>query len=86
MNIGRGFFRMWIVLSGVWIVFCFFTFDFSCFFGSYPRCDRWSLFPLSTSIYARTLGATLGVPAIAFIFGLGVLWIIKVFQRDHAAN
>jgi hypothetical protein len=41
MNLTRGLFRLWLVVSALWVAGCLWHFDFSCFFGDYPWCAWW---------------------------------------------
>jgi hypothetical protein len=43
MNIRRGLFRLWIVLTALWIAFALWADDFSCFYGGGPWCHYWTV-------------------------------------------
>jgi len=41
MNFRRGLFRLWLLSSIAWIVFCSWLLDFQCFVDNYPECAWW---------------------------------------------
>ena len=89
MNLRRGLFRLWLVVSALWVVFAV-AFDWrswstaiGCLLDdtSSPWCKYWDL-----SDYAQGFLISFGPPFALFGIGAGLLWAAYGFVRDQRPN
>jgi len=84
----RGLFRIWILISGVWVILCaleFMNLPGNCVIGN---CDIFTRAFFTTSSY-YTINTTylnigkvfIGIPMLAFVGGLAVRWVVEGFRR-----
>jgi hypothetical protein len=78
MNVGRGLFRLWIVLAFLWLAYRLWAGDLSCVFDNPPWCRFWT-----AEIYARYLGWMFGVPVAVLIIGGAGLWAAAGFKNSN---
>jgi len=78
INFRRGLFRIWVLISGSWIIFCATTFVNKCF--SRYACDFFS--SGSSSIYFDIGTRFIGIPLLAFMACLALCWVVEGFGRS----
>jgi hypothetical protein len=80
MNIRRGLWRLWLVLTVAWLGLVIWTTPElqTCLFriGSGLRCDNWT-----THDYIAAVGVLFGGPVALLVIGWAVFWITSGFKR-----
>jgi hypothetical protein len=79
INLRRGLFRIWVSVSGPWLILCAFEFSQNC--KRYAGCDFFSNgdhFPSYFDIGKWLIGP----PMLAFGAGLAACWVIDGFRRS----
>jgi hypothetical protein len=80
MNIRRGLWRLWLVLTVAWLGFVIWTTPElqTCLFriGSGLWCDYWT-----THDYIVAVGVLFGGPVALLVCGWAVFWITSGFKR-----
>jgi hypothetical protein len=79
INLRRGLFRIWILISSIWIIYCLTVYLYGCHSGY--ACFFFSLGSRSP-IYFDIGTWLIGIPALAFVIGLVACWIIDGFRRS----
>ncbi len=83
MNVRRGLFRVWLVLSIAWVAANVWRLDFSCLRGAekdLPWCEA------QAHSYLKVLSIMIGVPLAAFILGRVIGWIFDGFRSGANSN
>jgi hypothetical protein len=84
MNLQRGLFRLWLLLSVLWVGFMVWVHEPPCLFGKYsrnPYCAFSS--PVNpASEYLSFAAGALGPPIAILLLGYSLLWVLKGFRRD----
>jgi hypothetical protein len=80
MNIRRGLWRLWLVLTVAWLGFAIWTTPDlqTCLFriGSGQWCDHWT-----THDYLAAVGVLFGGPVALLVLGCAVFWITSGFKE-----
>ena len=75
MSVRRGLWRLWIVLTIIWVVLLLLTGKYWCplfFWRDSPQC--------TADAYVQQLAGLLGLPSTTLIVGLIIGWIIAGFR------
>ena len=78
MNVRRGLWRTWVVLTTMWVGVLILTGKYSCpfvFWLHRPWCDYWT-----KDEYIAALAGMFGLPLATLIVGLIVNWIVAGFS------
>jgi hypothetical protein len=80
-----GYFRLWLVASVGWVIYCAWTSDLACPLqligietGAGPWCEFQNAEPLK--YYAGLTGRMVGLPLVAGAFMLAAKWIVGGFR------
>jgi|KBSMisStaDraftv2_1062788.scaffolds.fasta_scaffold4877605_1 hypothetical protein len=77
MNWRRGFFRIWVVLSALWIVFM----NLAAYYKFIvPRMNGADVGPISADI-PQYLGIVFGPVLFVLVIGAVVTWMLSGFKR-----
>ena len=90
-NLGRGLFRVWMVVSLLWMGWnIWYFFDLDCLFGLSARCySRIILNPNYVDPVNHYLVFALkafGLPLSALVVGAAAFWTLSGFQRDRTSS
>jgi hypothetical protein len=81
MNVQRGFFRIWIGVSALWVMWMGVMavwMDFPSLFGE--TISR----PATVFDNLRLVAAAIGVPMVLLVIGRGVGWIASGFRKQSS--
>lgn len=85
MNIRRGLWRVWAILSLLWVAFVAWDLDVRCLMGMNPTSAKpWCTSPLAdpVGVWTWALAAMASGPLISAAAGLAIAWIAAGFRRD----
>ena len=78
INLQRGLLRIWVLISGLWIIFCAIEFLQNC--HSRYACDFFG--SGHSPIYLDIGKCLIGFPALVFVIGLAACWVVEGFRRS----
>jgi hypothetical protein len=87
MNWSRGLFRLWLVLSVLWIGRILWIRE-QCFYGPWIGRQEpdlwWCKDPMADPVasYLEEITTSLGPPIVVLALGYALLWSLKGFRRD----
>jgi hypothetical protein len=79
----RGLWRLWFVISCLWVVFWAWKLDAACYAGF--TFENWycdSPFADPVGAYAKFFGTLFGVPVGVAVLALAVQWVIAGFRSS----
>lgn len=85
MNIRRGLWRAWAILSLLWVALVAWSVDIPCLMGMNPTGTKdWCEAALVNPgpIWAEALTVMASGPLISAAAGLAIAWVVAGFRRD----
>jgi hypothetical protein len=81
MNVRRGLWRLWAVLSILWIGYALWTQPtfVSCFYSPGPWCEFWK-----ATDYIDALIVIFWFPIATLLFGVACLWVASGFRTKKS--
>jgi hypothetical protein len=82
INFRRGLFRIWIFISGSWLIYCTIVYLKSC--SSLYACEFFTSGhnPVYLDIGTRLIGP----PILAFLTGIVICWVVDGFKRSSSTE
>ena len=87
MNLRRGFIRVWMIASAVWVAFWLWRADIPCMLGhtsagETPWCAAALVYP--RTVLVKDAFLVVGVPVLAGLLGLAVAWVARGFRAARS--
>ena len=79
INLRRGLFRIWALISGSWIIFCAIEFLQNC--NTRWACGFFASGLIKLTYFDNGKWFT-GPPALVFMIGLAACWVVEGFRRS----